>query len=79
MMLPVSKTPRAQAWQRVTRGHRAQAAMLHHGFDTQGALVIRKATLGGKKISLGEYCWDVQDQRSVIDNIKLTAAGVYRS
>ena len=75
-MLLISVTPRAQAWHRVTRGHRAHAVMLHHGFDTQGALFIRKATLGGKEISLEEYCWDAQAQRSVIDNIKLTAAGV---
>ncbi len=76
ILLLLAITPRPQAWHKITRGHRPSAAILHHEHDSMGALIIRRATLNGRAISLEEYCWDSTSTYSMIDNVKLTAAGV---
>ena len=42
-----------------------------------GTLIIRRATLNGRDISLEEYCWDSTSIYSMIDNVKLAAAGMF--
>ena len=75
LTLILSITPRRQAWQKTTRGHRTHPIMLHHKLDSMGVLFVRRVLLKGKEVSLEEFCWDSQAQGSIIDQVKLVGAG----
>lgn len=73
-LLLLAILPHEQTWYRAFRKYRSVPVMLHKGNDTTAALIVRKARHQGRIISLEEFCWDFETQRTVRDLLKPTLA-----
>jgi hypothetical protein len=75
-MLVYAITPREAVWRRAVRGHRGQPIMIHRNLDSQGVLIVRRAQVNDKEISLEEYAWKSPTPRNAMDTVKAIAAGL---
>ena len=76
-LLLATITPRHEAWNhRKYNVHRPSPMILHRGCDSMEVLVVRKAMLDGKAMSLEEFCWDSQALRNKTDIIRLIISGL---
>ncbi|KAL9621539.1 MAG: hypothetical protein Q9160_004069 [Pyrenula sp. 1 TL-2023] len=76
LLLIAAVTPRSSTWTKVVRGHRRSAVMLHKGLDTSKVLIIPRATIQSREISLEEFCWSPEINARASDKIRAAAAGL---
>jgi hypothetical protein len=76
VLLIVAITPRSATWTKVVRGHRKSAVMLHKGLDSSKVLIIPRATMRGREISLEEFCWSADITTSARDKFKAAGAAL---
>ncbi|KAL9615731.1 MAG: hypothetical protein Q9160_009304 [Pyrenula sp. 1 TL-2023] len=76
LLLIAAVTPRSGTWTKVVRGHRKSAVMLHKGLDTSKVLIIPRATMQSREISLEEFCWSPEVNARNGDRVRAAGAGL---